>query len=86
MNLKKLIFVAFCCSLLVAFFWSCAGPKEAVKVEEPEKKKVVEPEKEIAKTVEPEVEYKPEIIHLQLRHLRGIWLKFTSKKKEWDRN
>jgi len=59
MNLKKLIFVAFCCSLLVAFFWSCAGPKEAVKVEEPEKKKVVEPEKEIAKTVEPEVEYKP---------------------------
>jgi len=58
MNIKKIIFTAFCCSLVVAFFWSCAGPKEAVKVEEPAKKEVVEPEKEVAK-VEPEVKAKP---------------------------
>jgi hypothetical protein len=59
MNIKKIIFIAFCCSVVVVFFWSCAGPKEAVKVEEPVKKEVKEPEKEVAKKVEPEVKFKP---------------------------
>ena len=59
MNIKKIIFIAFCCSLVVAFFWSCAGPKEVVKVEEPAKKEVKEPEKEVAKKVEPEVKFVP---------------------------
>jgi hypothetical protein len=58
MNIKKLMVVMLCCFLAVAFFWSCAGPKEAVKVQEPEKK-AVEPEKEVAKKAEPKVEYQP---------------------------
>ncbi len=58
MNFKKLIFILFCCGVIFAILWSCAGPKEAVKVEEPVEKKV-EPEKEIAKVEVPKVEFKP---------------------------
>jgi len=58
MNFKKLIFILFCFVVIFAVIWSCAGPKEAVKVEKPVEKKV-EPEKEIAKVEVPKVELKP---------------------------
>jgi hypothetical protein len=58
MYFKKLIFIVFSCVVILTFLWSCAGTGEVV-VEKPEEKKEVEVEKEIAKAVEPEVEFEP---------------------------
>jgi hypothetical protein len=58
MNCKKTIFVILCSVVTCALLWSCAGPKPAVKEEEPVAEKKVE-KKEVAKVVEPEVKFEP---------------------------
>ena len=57
MSFKKVMLFVFCGVVVFSFFLNCAGPKEVVKEEPPEKKEEVV--KEVVKEPEPEVEVKP---------------------------